>query len=208
MTELKVGDHVVVDTDTPHSQWYQCEGIVRESRARPNSGKVELTKLGPNAKYLKVGDTTTLFNLELINPAFTFADIQINDRIRRTLTRDTGTTEVREGTVVAKNGGLAVDRDGPLSYILAYDSDGHHDKPMVVLELLDRPKPKHWTETKPVGSVAIILDGTFTKTLKKTSEFVWNVLYAEDEHTYDASNTEVKNRTEQWASDTKLTWIK
>jgi hypothetical protein len=191
-----------------HSDWYGWEGVVNWS----NSGTTNADTTA-STKYRGVGSQVhlTTENLELIEPPFTFADIQVGDKIRRTLTRETGTTEVREGTVVELKRGFATDAISTgqpgSSYILAYDSDGDPAKPQVVLELLDRPKPKHWTETKPVGSVAIFLDGIFTKTLKKTSEQGWNVLYAEDGYAYKASNDEIKTRATGW-DESKVTWIK
>lgn len=209
---FKAGDKVKYNQTFkyPEMEGWEAE-VVNVGEDRKGLTRVRTTVPG-GLEWAKVGTLGYYYtsNLELIDPPFTFADIKVGDKIRRTLTRDTGTTEVREGVVtkMGKCGELALDDGVPTSpsFILAYATDTH--KATVVLELLDRPKPKHWTETKPVGSVAVILDGVFTKTLKKTSEFGWQVRYIEDEHTYKASNAEIKTRTAQWVSDKKLTWIK
>jgi hypothetical protein len=213
---FKAGDKVRYTGDcntfSGHNGGFKpAEGVIME----PGRSGITNLQLTSAVQGHKEGSVVCLFtqNLELIKPApaFTFADIQVGDKIRRTLTRETGTTEVREGTVVELKRGFATDAISTgqpgSSYILAYDSDGDPAKPQVVLELLDRPKPKHWTETKPVGSVAIFLDGIFTKTLKKTSEQGWNVLYAEDGYAYKASNDEIKTRATGW-DESKVTWIK
>jgi hypothetical protein len=166
-----------------------------------------------STKYSGVGDQVNLTteNLELIKPAFTFADIQVGDKIRRTLTRETGTTEVREGVVTEKSSLYATDtsptKTAAISYILAYDSDGDPAKPQVVLELLDRPKPKHWTEAKPVGSVGVYVEGTFTKTYTKSGVNEWTVLYAVDGYTYKDNNSGLFARFGT-LDDSKVTWIK
>jgi hypothetical protein len=152
----------------------------------------------------------TTENLELIAPTFTYEDIQVGDRIRRTLTRETGTTEVREGVVTEKSALYATDtnpgKTAAINYILAYQSDGDPDKPQVVLELLDRPKPKHWTEAKPVGSAAIYVDSAFTKTFRKTGEDEWTVVYPEDGSTYTTPGKMLLKRFSGW-DEAKLTWI-
>lgn len=156
----------------------------------------------------------TTSNLELITPTFTFADIQVGDRIRRTLTRPSGTTEVREGVVAQKSALYAMDttpgKTAAINYILAYDSDGHPDKPQVVLELLDRPKPKHWTETKPVGSVALHthVSGPLVKTVKKVAEGTWEVKYLSNNNTFVRTDEEIQESfADLTPEDPRWRWI-
>jgi hypothetical protein len=91
-------------------------------------------------------------------------------------------------------------------YILAYDTDGNPAKPQVKLELLERPKPKHWTEAKPVGSAAVYVDSAFTKTFRKTGEDEWTVVYPEDGSTYTTPGKMLLKRFSGW-DEAKLTWI-
>jgi hypothetical protein len=180
--------------------------------------QVTLTSVPPQNKingflYYREADGSTGFCYpkRVKKVGFTFADIQVGDKIRRTLTRETGTTEVREGTVVELKRGFATDAISTgqpgSSYILAYDSDGDPAKPQVVLELLDRPKPKHWTEAKPVGSVGVYVEGTFTKTYTKSGVNEWTVLYAVDGYTYKDNNSGLFARFGT-LDDSKVTWIK
>lgn len=201
---FKVGDKVRYKKLDGYEDWHGLEGVVQSS----DDDETRVVASNKVNAYTSVGGVARLTteNLELITATFTYEDIQVGDRIRRTLTRPSGTTEVREGTVAEKAGGLATDK-GTLSYILAYDTDDHPDKHQVVLELLDRPKPKHWTETKPVGSVGVILDAFHTKILTKTSEHGWNVLYPSDGYTYKDTNKALERRSAQW-DESKLTWIK
>lgn len=200
---FKVGDRVEFVEDYGFGADKGAQGVVTALVSGGTFVRVELDN-GPTVEPFP-------HRLQKVEPAFTFADIQVGDKIRRTLTRDTGTTEVREGTVVEKSSLYALDakRTGRVgdSYILAYDSDGDPAKPQVKLELLDRPKPKHWTETKPVGSVAIYLAGMFTKTFRKTGDDEWVVVYPEDGFTFESKNQGLMTRFAAW-DESKLTWIK
>lgn len=202
---FKAGDKVRYKDGARNREWHGWEGVVNWSQGSTTSAKT--TKGSIPGKEVNL----TTDNLELIEQSFTYEDIQVGDRIRRTYTRGTGTTEVREGVVTEKSAIYAGDGKNTgnprAAYILAYSSDGDPDKPTVKLELLDRPKPKHWTETKPVGSVAVILDGNFTKTLMKTSEFSWNVLYAIDGYTYKDTNRAIQSRV-SGLDEAKINWIK
>lgn len=157
-----------------------AEGVITE----PGSGTTHLRLTSPVQGY-REGSVVGLFtsNLELITPAFTFADIQVGDKIRRTLTRDTGTTEVREGVVVEKSGLYALDakhtgRAGD-SYILAYNSDSDPAKPQVVLELLDRPEkePELW-ENRKAGDKITSYDGAgkLSRIFTKREDGDWDTL--------------------------------
>lgn len=215
MTELKVGDKVRYSLSDKCPQMKGWEGEIVEM-PRLGSARVKTLK-NPGNHSTQVGSAGWYLssNLELIKeerpnpwapkPAFTFKDIQVGDKVRRTLKRKSGATEVREGTVERLQGSYATD-DG---YILAYVND---DKPYtngssVVLELLERPEPPHWTEDKPVGSVGIYMDGNFTKTLTKTGENDWHVLYAVDGYNYDDTNMGLYARFGT-LDESKLTWIK
>jgi hypothetical protein len=132
----------------------------------------------------KEGSVVCLFtqHLELIpaEPAFTFADIQVGDKIRRTLTRGTGTTEVREGTVTAKSEHYATDGGKGTGYILSYSSDGDPDKPQVVLELLDRPKPKApelWENREAGNKIVTYVKGDgLDRIFTKREDGLWDTL--------------------------------
>lgn len=106
---------------------------------------------------------------------FTYADIQVGDKIRRTRTYKTGELEVREGTVTRKASGYL---DGG-SAILAYDTDDA--KSTVTLELLERPEPpkpaKPWDYAKP-GDVLFRLykDGVKDTFIKKANGG-WTIFY-------------------------------
>lgn len=200
---FKAGDRVRYKDGARNREWHGWEGVVNWSQGSTTNAKTHKGSIPGKEVNL------TTDNLELIEKPFTYDDIQVGDKIRRTLTRESGTTEVREGVVtkMGKCGELALDDGVPTSssYILAYATDTH--KETVVLELLDRPKPKHWTETKPVGSVGVILDGQFTKTITKVNEGEWRVYYSIDGFNYTDANPHVKARTAD-LDEAKLHWIK
>jgi hypothetical protein len=213
---FKAGDKVRYKNVSGYGCWAGLEGeVLGDTTPELTIAKITRSADGfsPDDRLNKVGSTGKFIteNLELIEPAFTFADIQVGDKIRRTYTRDTGTTEVREGVVAMKDDLYATDtnpgKTSAINYILAYQSDGDPDKPQVVLELLDRPKPKHWTETKPVGSAAIYVDGMFSKTFRKTGEDEWTVVYPEDGFTFESKNQGLMTRFTGW-DEAKLTWIR
>jgi len=149
-TTFKAGDKVrVLSTGYTDKAWIGVEGIVQGHGLYANQYKIKLTD--PKATGLAVGYLANLGGkLELVEPSFTFADIQVGDTIRRTQTFKSGATEVREGTVGHKASWYAEDGS---DYILAYDTD---DKPEVTLELLNRPEPEPvkevWEDAK-VGDV-------------------------------------------------------
>lgn len=204
---FKVGDKVRYTNtkEFPKLEGWEAE-VVETHLTSKGTTRVKTLKNPGNAMGTYVGKTGCYYsrNLELIEQPYTFADIQVGDKIRRTLTRKNGSTHVSEGVVVSTDALSASDSEG---YKLAYGSDGNPFKGTVVLELLDRPKPKHWTETKPIGSVGVILDGQFTKTITKVNEGEWRVYYSIDGFNYTDANPHVKARTAD-LDEAKLHWIK
>lgn len=205
---FKAGDKVRYKDNLTYPEWDGWEGTVQQS----NNYVTEAFTTKPAVDFgigERVSLTTT--NLELIEPVFTFADIQVGDKIRRTLTRPTGTTEVREGVVSDKDALYATDTDpgktAATNYILAYDSDGHPDKPQVKLELLERPEPPHWTESKPVGALGVVSYGTSTKTLYKLGDDRWRVTYATTGNSYVQSNAYTERDWISPEQEATLTWI-
>lgn len=155
--------------DDPWSEWHGWEGTVQSEFGGVTTA---FTTKGTVKSYGTEVRLTTA-NLELVaEPAFTFADIQVGDEIRRSVTRPSGTTEVREGVVRSKSGVYATDSTNK-GYILAYNSDGDPAKPQVVLTLLNRPEPPKepelWEDRKPGEQIAAYckdggeLDRIFTK---------------------------------------------
>jgi hypothetical protein len=132
--------------------------------------QVRLTK--DNLAGYKAGYVASLsaVNLELI-PEFRFADIREGDTIRRTFTRTDGSKVIWEGVADRDN----YDGSKWLSandYPLAYKADEQH--PDIVIELIERPEPKHWAYTKPVGATALDKrHHTTPNTLRKTAENEW-----------------------------------
>lgn len=174
MTELKVGDVVTVtgwEIDSLNPTWEGRTGMVyiADDQAAVcvefKDGK-QYSRGGWNAKFLKK-----------VEPAFTFKDIQVGDKIRRTLTRKSGTIEVREGVVAKMDYRFVLDKGGA---VLAYASDAQPFAAEVVLELLDRPKPKEpelWENRKPGDQIATYdLEGKFERVFTKREDGRWDSL--------------------------------
>jgi hypothetical protein len=160
-----------------------AEGVIME----PGRSGITNLQLTSAVQGYKEGSVVCLFtqHLELIpaEPAFTFADIQVGDKIRRTLTRETGTTEVREGVVTNKSTLYATDttsgKTSTVNYILAYDSDGDPAKPQVVLELLERPeKELELWENREAGNkiVTYLKEDGLDRIFTKREDGMWDTL--------------------------------
>lgn len=205
LTEIKVGDKVRVHGNgAARKTWVGTEGIVTKI---DGSGwgvtHLRLTK-ATDTEY-KVGQDVKVShgNLEKI-PYFKFADIQQGDVIRRTFTRNDGTKVIWEGEAFRLNYDDSTWlTDG--GYQLAHDADDNHDD--VALELLDRPKPKHWADKKPVGSVGYrtSINTRNSKLFRKTGEDTWEVEYVlsgiRNEHTNRGIETtfmDLKETSFEW----------
>jgi hypothetical protein len=196
VTELKVGDKVTVDAHAPNSSCYGIEGVLVEIRNGYNHGTIRITKTNEKAaEWLPVGEETYLYNLTRIEePAFTFKDIQVGDKIRRTLTRKSGTVEVREGVVAKMDYRFVTDSGGA---VLAYATDTQPFAAEVVLELLDRPKkPELWEDRKPGDKIASYnKDGKLDRIFIKQDEDNWDTLVVNTsgkiQNGFDRSETEM-----------------
>lgn len=181
-TVFKVGDRVrYKKTDEfPRLKGWEAE-VVEINLTSKGTTRVRTLKNPGNATGTYAGKTGLYYtnNLELIDSPFTFADIQVGDKIRRTYTRETGTTEVREGVVSRKDESVATDTSKPIgSYILAYSSDGDPAKPQVKLELLERPEKELelWEDRKPGDKIVTYLSDGLDRIFTKREDGLWDTL--------------------------------
>lgn len=199
MTELKVGDVVTVtgwETPSERAKWEGRTGTVYIADSQ-DAVCVEFK----DGKQYSAGGWEARFLKKVEEPAFSFKDIQVGDKIRRTETWDSGSVRVFEGAVTKLDGLRAYTKEG-----LLVRGWKDHENSHVKLELLERPEPPHWTEAKPVGSVGIVVEGAFSKTLTKVSESHWKVLYPTDEYTWTGTHKEIQKNLR--IDESKLTWIK
>lgn len=172
MTNFKVGDRVIVDLDTPHSEWHKAEGVVVETRNSPHCAKVQITEgFGADS------EARTLYNLTLL--PFTYGDIQQGDKIRRTKVYSSGAKDIREGVVGKQGSYYWADENG--NFIIAYDSEPEG----TTLELLERPeppKPELW-ENRKVGDQLITYkpDGSWDRIMTKKRDNYWHTLIVNSE---------------------------
>lgn len=187
MTEFNVGDKVRYNSRGQYPSLDGLEGTVLAS----GGGTTKFTVTEGNDRYTK-GDriSVTTKRCTLIEPAqkpFTFEDIQKGDTIRRTRIYAAGSKEVREG--VANYKGAYYWADGiTKGFILAYGGENESDD--VTYELLERPEPPHWTESKPVGSIGIG-GKAYMKTVTKVADDKWHVLYHDGTQNYFAPSNGV-----------------
>lgn len=182
--ELKVGDKVRFVGD--NADWKGVEGII-EKLKNPDGGiynhQVRLLTEPRNKKnyfMANVGDVARLRpeNVELVEvDPYTFANVQVGDKIRRTYTFDKGATEVREGVVGRVfNSYKATDKSGELA--LAYDTDDTNVA--VTLELLERPEPEDvWKDAK-AGDVFLREDAQGGTTTVARNGKGWLVTYGNE----------------------------
>lgn len=216
---FKVGDRVTVkgwETSTKGN--YSWEGRTGTVYDADNQDAVCVKFDDRQGTNFNRGGFEAKYLVPAVKP-YTFEDIQVGDKIRRTLTRDTGTTEVREGTVVEKSSLYALDakdtgRVGD-SYILAYDSDGDPAKPQVKLELLDRPKPepKLW-ENREAGDKIVSYDkqGNLDRLFTKREDGQWGTLVVNDngklQKGFERSDGEIDRYISKYANGNKFELVK
>lgn len=181
--ELKVGDKVRFIGG--NADWKGVEGTIEKLENRDEyvyNHKVRLTTAPSNARSyaMSVGALASLKprDLELVEvKPFTFADIKVGDKIRRTHTFGKGATEVREGVVGRVfNGFKAVDASMELS--LAYADDANSFA--VTLELLERSEPVEvWKDAK-AGDVFLREDTQGGTTTVARNSKGWLVTYGSE----------------------------
>lgn len=196
--KLSVGDKVRYKEGGTSDGWAGVEGVLTASGDWGSTVKV--TKTTTKAE-LMVGDEyyPYLYNLEKIEETFTFKDIRVGDTINRTRKYPTGALEVREGTVMSQG----YDWVSQGNFILAYASDDENEQ--VTLKLIERPEPEqHWTEEKPVGSIALGGAGTNKLMLKKTTDSCWTRTFL----TNNLSSPYTLKETERYFGIKELEWIK
>lgn len=187
VTEYKAGDQVRYDSKGSYPNLDGLEGRVIEG----NKSYTQFRTTKSNGTY-DVGTHLSVHTIRctLLEPAqkpFTFEDIQVGDTIRRTRIHAAGSKEVREG--VANYKGAYYWADGiTKGFILAYGGEPESDG--VTYELLERPEPPHWTESKPVGSIGIG-GKVYMKTVTKVEGDKWHVLYHDGTQNYFASSNGV-----------------
>jgi hypothetical protein len=161
-----------------------AEGVVTEDSSK---GVTQLRLTTGVGRY-RVGQEVRLItkNLELIKeelpnpwapkPAFTFKDIQVGDKIRRTETWETGTYRTFEGVVTDLTSTGARTKEGLL---VGYYKD--IESPHMKLELLDRPKPKEiWENRKAGDKIKRKQCGGWDYFIKEESG--WTILYSGGQH--------------------------
>ena len=172
---FKAGDRVRYKDNSAYHDWHGWEGTVQHCNG--TTTKAFTTK---TAKYAPHGSEVRLThtNLELIEPAFTFADIQVGDKIRRTKVYADGATEVREG--VAGYKGSYYWANFGKNFILAYDPE-HEALEGVTYELLERPEPpapKLWENRKPGDQlITYSPDGRLDRIFTKRAENSWVTVF-------------------------------
>lgn len=199
--EFRIGDKVRVTKGAwTDPEWIGVEGIIEELPASAGSvvHKVKLTT-SPKGKESRwpVGYIARLGNFELVEEPkpFTYADIQVGDTIKRTRTYKSGTVEVREGTVTAKESDYFADG----VTVLAYESDDSKDT--VTLELVSRPEPvkpePELTDGTVKGDQIVIRNITGTvKVYTKQENGKWTTLV------FPAGKTASAHRGFEWATQT------
>jgi hypothetical protein len=154
VTDFKVGDTVKVNGSktTNATKWEGLEYIVTDVEPSDNgdyqmvTGKV--TCLNHFAAWTTPGSTVRFKSTQLYPKPFTFADIKVGDKVRRTQTwADTGTVKITEGVVDTLTCSNAITKE----WIEVGHSDDDKRPSDVTLELLERPEP-HFTETAEVGT--------------------------------------------------------
>lgn len=204
---IKVGDKVRVHGRGYASKdWVGTEGVVTSLEGSPwgNTIKVKLTKA--TSEKVSEGHVANLLrdNLDVI-PEFRFTDIQQGDLIRRTYTRTDGSKVIWEGAAFRLNydDTMWLSED---AYQLAYAADDTHTD--VDLELLERPKPKHWAYTKPVGATALDKrHSTIPNTLRKTGENEWEQRFLLTGEAYLKTTASLANDLRNLDSE-DLEWLK
>jgi hypothetical protein len=204
--EINVGDKVRVhDRGGALPTWVGSEGFIKElvGSGCYAAAKVELTKA--TAKHYSEGQLVRigLENLEVV--PFGFNDIRKGDKIRRTLTREDGTLTIVEG--VAERLYSTYEWLTENGHALSFESDD--ERTDATLELVERPEPKHWAYTKPVGSLALykVADKEVVTAYRKLRDAEWqmNLISFGQIHT---KSTEALAHDLRNLSEDKLEWIK
>ena len=179
--EHKVGDWVTVkgwETGEFHEPtWEGRTGKVYDADSQDavcveffdGKGAPLYIKGGFEAKYLIPAE-------EPVKP-FTFADIQVGDKIRRTETWDTGSVRVFEGVVTDLNDVRAYTKE---HLLVGYYQDG--DDRHTVLELLERPEPPKvpelWEDREPGDKLVSYFknDGNVERIFTKRDDGQWDTI--------------------------------
>jgi hypothetical protein len=177
VTKFNKGDKVRFN-DKSNTAWFGVEGIVeRPASGTYGSNTVILTKAATGwASNYTVGSEARLgdYNLELVEPEFSFKDIQVGDTIRRTRKHEGGATEVREGVAGKKGSWYWATKDD--QYILAYEDDDRNAA--ATIELLSRPEPEPTLleGTKAGDQLVLKLYSGATKVYTRNAKDQWNTL--------------------------------
>jgi hypothetical protein len=175
--DIKVGDKVQVDMDTPTASFHGVEGIVAEIIPGKSSGYVRITKSNSKVEgNFPAGTRMYLYGLTKMEETFTFKDIQKGDKVRRTETWESGTVKSVEGVVVNLNSSQATTKEG-----LTLGYYGDEDNKHMVLELVEKAKPKSpelWENRKAGDKIATYStqDGNLERLLTKREDGLWDTL--------------------------------
>jgi len=181
VTTFKAGDKVSFH-EKNNVHWQGGHGII--TAVNGTRYDVEIVEAPPrNTAYRKGNTIRGIENysgwMTLVEPAFTFADIQVGDTIRRTEKWDnTGSVRVFEGVVTTVSSVQALTAEGLL---VGFFKDGAN--PHMTLELLNRPEPE--PEPEPVkadwelaksGDRLVVEGKETTRILTKQEDDWWDCL--------------------------------